>query len=66
MNMGFPCLLVGEPILLIHALSHNAQQRSVIYDVVIVRRNLVRINENEGFKMTALEYNIFNIQYLGQ
>ena len=49
MNMGHPRLLVGEPILLIHA-----QQRTVIYGVVIVSRNLERTNENDGFKMTAL------------
>ena len=30
-------------------------QRTVIYDVVIVSRNLARTNQNDGFKMTALE-----------
>ena len=30
-------------------------QRTVIYGVVIVSRNLERTNENDGFKMTALE-----------
>ena len=49
MNMGLPHLLVGEPMLLIHP------QRTVIYGVVIVSRNLERTNENDRFKMTALE-----------
>ena len=55
--MGHPCLSVGESILLIHA------QRTVIYDVVIVSKNLERTNENDGFKMTALEnsINVFNV-----
>ena len=30
-------------------------QRTVNYGVVIVSRNLERTNENDGFKMTALE-----------
>ena len=30
-------------------------QRTVIYGVVIVVRNLERTNQNDGFKMTALE-----------
>ena len=30
-------------------------QRTVIYGVVIVSRNLERTNQNDGFKMTALE-----------
>ena len=51
MNMGHPRLLVGEPILFIHALQHT-----VIYGVVIVSRNLERTNEMTGFKMTALEW----------
>ena len=54
MNMGHPRLLVGEPILLIHA--QRTIQRTVIYGLVIVSRNLERTNENEEFKMTALEY----------
>ena len=47
--MGHPRLSVGESIMLIHA------QRTVIYGVVIVSRNLERTNENDGFKMAALE-----------
>ena len=46
-------LSVGESILLIHA------QRICplyVYGVVIVSRNLERTNENDGFKITALEY----------
>ena len=55
MNMGNPRLLVGEPILLIHAQRTTAiLQRTVIYGVAIVSRNLERTNENDGFKMTAL------------
>ena len=45
MNMGHPRLLVG----IIHV------QRTVIYAVVSVSRNFERTNENDGFKMTALE-----------
>ena len=41
---------MGESILHVHA------QRTVIYGVVIVSRNLERTNENDGFKMTALEH----------
>ena len=48
--MGHPHLSVGESILLIHACAY----RTVIYGVVIIRRNLERANENDGFKMTAL------------
>ena len=36
--------------------THNALQRTVNYGVVIVSRNLERTNENDGFKMTALEF----------
>ena len=54
MNMGHTRLLVGEPMLLIHA-THNALQHTVNYGVVIVSRNLERTDENVGFKMTALE-----------
>ena len=43
---------MGKSILLIHA------QRTVIYGVVIVDRNLERTNENDGFKMTALEVSL--------
>ena len=50
--MGHPRFSVGEFILLIHACA----QRTVIYGVVIVSRNLERTNENDGFKMTALGY----------
>ena len=39
---------VGKSILFIHACT-------VIYGVVIVSRNLERANENDRFKMTALE-----------
>ena len=42
---------MGESILLIHACAYQ----TVIYGVVIVSRNLERANENDGFKMTALE-----------
>ena len=49
--MDHPHLSVGESILLIHACAY----RHVIYGVVIVSRNLARVNENDGFKMTALE-----------
>ena len=52
MNMGHPRLLVGEPILFIHA------QRTVIYSVVIVSRILERTDENDGFKMAALQYRL--------
>ena len=41
-----------------HMLSGNCQarpQRTVIYGVVIVCRNLERTNQNYGFKLTALE-----------
>ena len=49
--MGHPPFISGrgESILLIHV------QCTVIYGVVIVSRNLERANENDGFKMTALE-----------
>ena len=47
--MGHPRLSVGESIPIIHA------HRTVNYGVVIVSRNLERTNENDGFKMTALE-----------
>ena len=36
-----------------HTLFTHAQ-RTVIYGVVIINRNVERANENEGFKMTAL------------
>ena len=42
---------MGESIQLIH----GCAQRTVIYGVVIVSSNLERANENDGFKMTALE-----------
>ena len=42
---------MGESILLIHAYAYH----TVIYGVVIVSRNRERANENNGFKMTALE-----------
>ena len=48
--MGHPRLSVGESILLIHT------QRTVIYGVVIVSRNIERTNENDGLKMTVLEH----------
>ena len=35
-------------------------QRTVIYGVVIVSRNLERTNRNDGFKMTALEYMVMD------
>ena len=38
-----------------NCLIHACAQRTVIYGVVIVSRNLERANENDGFKMTALE-----------
>ena len=39
--------------------THNAlSSPGVIYGVVIVSRNLERANENDGFKMTALEKEI--------
>ena len=38
-----------------YCLKHACAQRTVIYGVVIVSRNLERANENDGFKMTALE-----------
>ena len=44
--MGHPRLSVGESILFIHA---------CVNYVVVVSRNLERANENDGFKMTALE-----------
>ena len=50
--MGHPRLLVGEPILHVHAqhtTAHCHLRR------VIVSRHLERTNENDGFKMTALE-----------
>ena len=53
--MGHPCLSVGESILFIHACA----QRTVNYSVVMVSRNLERANENDRFKMTALEIVIF-------
>ena len=71
--MRHPRLSMGESMLLIHA------KRTVIYGVVIVSRNLEhveRTNENDGFKMTALEcqltfvcvycvnYNIYIIVHL--
>ena len=37
-----------------YCLKHACAQRTV-YGVVIVSRNLERANENDGFKMTALE-----------
>ena len=43
---------MGESILFIHACADN-------YGVVMVSRNLERANENDGFKMTALEYIMF-------
>ena len=52
MNMGHPRLLVGNPFCMY---THNTLQRTVIYGVVIVSRHLERTNENDGFKMTALE-----------
>ena len=52
--MRHPSLSMGESMLLIHA------QRTVIYGVVIVSRNLERTNENDGFKMTALEFVIID------
>ena len=42
--MGHPRLSIGESILFIHN-----------YGVVMVSRNIERANENDGFKMTALE-----------
>ena len=35
--------------------THNALQRTVNYGVVIISRNLEKTNENDGFKITALE-----------
>ena len=54
MNIGHIRLLVGEPMLLIHT------QRTIAH-CQLRRGNcqyLERTNENDGFKMTALE--IFN------
>ena len=47
--MSRPPLSVGKSKLLIHA------QRTVIYGVLIVSRNLERTNESEGFEITTLE-----------
>ena len=59
MNMGHSQshtrLLVGKPMLLMHAL-----QRTVNYGVVIVSRNLEWANENDGFKITAFEFYIIH------
>ena len=52
MNMGHPRLLVGEPILLIHA------QRTASHC------HLRRGNENDGFKMTALESSVMHIRQI--
>ena len=46
--MGHPHLSVGKSFLFIH-------KHTVNYGVVMVSRNLERANENDGFKMTALE-----------
>ena len=59
MNMDHPRLAVGESILLYTRPMH-ALQRTVIYGVVIVSKNLERTNENDGFKMTALEGRMSN------
>ena len=44
----------------LHELNHVRRfihaQRTVIYGVVIVSRNIERTNQNDGFKLTALEY----------
>ena len=44
---------------LIHA------HRTVIYGVVIVNRNLERTNQNDGFKMTALESTVKDQSFVG-
>ena len=57
MNMGHPVYQLANPYhTAIHAQRFTAPglQRTVIYGVVIVSRNLERTNENDGFKMTAL------------
>ena len=51
--MRHPRLLIGR----IHAAYIHAQ-RTVIYGVVVFSRNLERTNENDRFKMTALECKI--------
>ena len=51
-------LSVGESILLIHACAYIAL---FIYGVVIVSRNLERANQNDEFKMTALEISAMSI-----
>ena len=38
-------------------------QRTVIYGVVIVNRNLERTNQNDGFKITALQISCWLAPY---
>ena len=56
--MGHPRLSVDESILFIYTHAYNALH--VNYGVVMVSRYLERANENDGFKMTALEFPIID------
>ena len=51
MNMSHPRLSVGEST----ANTRTTHYSALSSTVVIVSRNLERTNENDGFKMTALE-----------